>query len=437
MDKFIKEILQKVEHYAKCIDFAIKSIYGYCDANETYCNMHSQYPPNQTLFESNEIQEIVSSPPINVIPIKNIIKEVEKMIIELKIKGSVREHRGGLIKFHNTVFGSIYGRTKEEIQEKLQEKIEQQNKQQKKDKVEKKKVPLLSEFYQENFLPHKINQGVSKSSIDGYESRIKFIKSRSFDKPLNTYKMKDIEDFIYSFPETRKRQLILDFFNSIYKRAIALSVVKYNPCTALEKPTHKQNQGSAFSFDEITEFLQILFENKHLSYNDKCYFIFCLLVGARKNEALSLTIKDVDFKNKVLHIPGTKTKGSDRQVPLTPLVEKILLSISPKNDKYFSHNAQLTNTYFREIWSKEKGHKIHDLRHTYGTIKICVEKVDVKTVSLLMGHSTIDMTLSVYTHPEQLDKGTFFNGSLNEKQKLAIYRKKYMTILSMIEQNLK
>lgn len=433
MDEFIKIHFAAMECWAKNIINSIHSIYGYCDANETYCNMHSQYPPNQTLFESNEIQEIVSSPPINVIPIKNIIKEVEKMIIELKIKGSVREHRGGLIKFHNTVFGSIYGRTKEEIQEKLQEKIEQQNKQQKKDKVEKKKVPLLSEFYQENYLPYKKNQGIVKSTLNGYNSRMKFIINNKFDKPLNAYKLKDIEDFIYSFPETRKRQLILEFFNSIYKRAIALSVVKTNPCTALEKPTHKQNQGSAFSFDEITEFLQILFDNKHLSFCDKCYFIFCILVGTRKNEALSLKAQDVDFKNKVLHIPGTKTKGSDRQVPLTPLIEKMLSRLKPKNNMYFPISKSSIDYNFRNIWDKEKGHKVHDLRHTYGTIQVCVEKVDIKTVSLLMGHSTIDMTLRVYTHPEQLDRGTFLRGDLTTDEKLEVYRKKYRGILMLID----
>ncbi len=435
MDEFIKTNFIAMENWAKQIIYSIHSIRGYCDANEHYSdNFTSQSPPNQTIIKNNVIQEIISSPPIEIIPIDNIIKEVEKMIIELKIKGSVREHRNGLIKFTSTVFGCIYGRTKEEIREKLEEKITRLNKMPNKDKVAKKKVPLLSEFYQENFLPYKKNQGVSQSSIKGYESRMKFIKNQNFDKPLNTYKLKDIEDFIYSFPETRKRQLILDFFNSIYKRAIALSVVKTNPCTALEKPTHKQNQGSAFSFDELTEFLQKLFQNKHLSYNDKCYFIFCLLVGTRKTEALSLTTKDIDFKNKVLHIPGTKTKGSNRNVPLMPLVEKLLLSIETQDGKYFSIPNSSADKIFRKIWTKEKGHKIHDLRHTYGTVQICVEKIDIKTASLLMGHSTIDITLRIYTHPEQLDSGTFLRGDLTQEEKLEIYRSKYKRILMMIEQ---
>lgn len=448
MNYFIKEQLDVIakqaniqENAAQKTKQAIRAILlfecGAEYARHTRSN-HNQNSRNILLKSTinlidNEVQEIISTSPIEIISIENIIKEVEKMILELKIKGSVREHRNGLIKFHNTMFGSIYGRTKEEIQEKLQEKIEQFNKQPKKDKVEKKKVPLLSEFYQENFLPYKKNQDLSKSTINGYNSRIKFIIERNFDKPLNAYKLKDIEDFIYSFHETRKRQLILEFFNSIYKRAIALSVVKTNPCTALEKPTHKQNQGSAFSFDEITEFLQTLFDNEHLSFCDKCYFIFCLLVGTRKNEALSLTAQDVDFKNKVLHIPGTKTKGSDRQVPLTPLVEKLLLKLIPENNMYFPIPKSSIDKYFRKVWVKSKGHKIHDLRHTYGTIQICVEKVDVKTVSLLMGHSTIDITLRIYTHPEQLDKGTFLRGDLTTDEKLEVYRKKYRDILCMID----
>ena len=55
--------------------------------------------------------------------------------------------------------------------------------------------------------------------------------------------------------------------------------------------------------------------------------------------------------------------------------------------------------------------------HFFGTIQICVEKVNVKTVSLWLGHSNIQTTLQTYTHPEQLDKGTFLRGDLTEEEK--------------------
>ncbi len=83
---------------------------------------------------------------------------------------------------------------------------------------------------------------------------------------------------------------------------------------------------------------------------------------------------------------------------------------------------------------KEKRYKLHDLRHTFGTIQICVNKVDIKTVSLWMGHSNIETTLRTYTHPEQLDKGIFYRGDLSENEKTANYKRTYDEILNLIEQ---
>ncbi len=226
--------------------------------------------------------------------------------------------------------------------------------------------------------------------------------------------------------------MIQGLLNNIFNRAVTLSLIQTNPCAPIDRAIHSQKQGMAYSFDEILEFLQTLFNHKHLSYSDKCYFIFCLLVGTRRNEALTITVEDVDFKNKILHIRGTKTKGSDRQVPLTPLVEKLLLSLKVKKDKYFPIIYKKAHELFREIWNKKKGHKIHDLRHTFGTIQICVERVDIKTVSLWLGHSAVETTLRTYTHPEQLDRGTFLRGDISETEKIDIYRGKYHNILQLI-----
>lgn len=103
-----------------------------------------------------------------------------------------------------------------------------------------------------------------------------------------------------------------------------------------------------------------------------------------------------------------------------------------KKGRYFKLTDAQADSRFRKVWKKEKGHKLHDLRHTFGTIQICVKKIDVKTVSLLMGHSTVDTTLNRYTHPEQLDKGTFLNGGLSDEEKLKIYRVQCDEIIKII-----
>lgn len=434
--QIIAQRLESIEKVARQTLRDVEAIRGVCVGYAAAMRSFYSPSPPQTYHSSNGFQEIFSEPATTEKSVAEIIEEVKKLIIELKIKGSVREHRNGLIKFTNTVFGCVYGRTKEEIEEKLKEKIKQFNKNNKssKDKKTKAASPLLSEFYRTDYLPFKIREGRNAKTIEGYECRIRFIKKSKFDKPLNWYKAKEIENFLYSFPEPRKRQIMRGFLNNLFTRAVTVSQIKVNPCSTVVKPKHKQGQGTAFSFKELTEFLTNLTTYQHLPYNDKCYFIFCLLVGTRRDEALTVSVNDVDFQNKILHIRGTKTTGSNRDVPLTPLVEKLLHSLGIKSGRYFKSMTEAkADTCFRKVWEKEKGHKLHDLRHTYGTIQICVAKQDVKTVSLLLGHSGVEMTLKTYTHPEQLDKGTFLRGDLSDADKMTIYKKQHDEILQIIE----
>lgn len=366
--------------------------------------------------------------------VEEIIKEVKQMIAELNIKASVREHRNGLLKFTSSSIGcTVYGRTREEIEAKVKEHIREFDKNKGKKVKATKVIPLLSVFYRENYLPYKKAKGRAENTVLNYEQHIKFIQKKKFDLPLTQYTPQIIEKFLYSFSETRKRQMIQGFLNNVFERAVMLQLIKTNPCAPIEKAEHKQEQGTAFSFDEQLEFVQILIDSQRLSFNEKCYLLFVLLTGARRSEALSVCVADADFKNKVLAIHGTKTDGSDRHIPLTPLVEKLLLSMNMKKGKYFKLTENQTDKLFREAWDKKKGHKLHDLRHTFGTIQICVKKVDVKTVSLWLGHSTVDTTLRIYTHPEQLDRGTFVRGDLTEAEKIAIYREKYNKVLRLIE----
>lgn len=436
MDYYIQKRLDTIGQMAEEVQCLVREIYGYCDGMETAARYYPPAPKKQLNQIGNGFQEIVSTTPTTTYEksVEEIIEEVKQMIIELKIKGSVREHRDGLLKFTSTMFDKpIYGRSKEEIEKKLKERLKQlKNKPQKGNKP-KVVVPLLSEFYRKEYLPYKVGDGIAENTIDGYENNIRFIIKQKFDKPLNWYSSKEIEKFLYSFPQTRKRQILQGFLNNVFNRAITAAYIKNNPCETIEKVKHKQEQGTSFSFVELKEFLRTLFSIQTLSYDDKCYFLFVFLTGTRRDEARLIAVDNVDFENKILHIDGTKTDGSDRDIPLTPLVEKLLLSINIRKGRYFKLTDAQADTRFRKIWKKEKGHKLHDLRHSFGTIKICVEKIDIKTVSLLMGHSTVATTLRIYTHPEQLDKGTFLNGGLSDDEKLAIYQQKHDEIMTLIK----
>lgn len=434
--QIIAQKLENIEQSARQTLRDVEAIRGVCVGYAAAMWDFNVSPPAAPYQSGNGLQEIVSEPAIAKKTVAEIIEEVKKLIIELKIKGSVREHRDGLLKFTSTAFGCVYGRTKEEIEEKLKEKIKQfKSKPQKaKQKISKAKSILLSEYYKTEYVPFKKHQNLAAHSLEDLDILFRFIVSEKFDKRLTEYTPKMIEDFLYSIPHTRKRQKMQGFFNNMFTRAVALGLVKTNPCATIEKMKHNGEQGKAFSFDEQAEFFPLLFQSDKLTYEQKCYFIFLYLTGARRAEGLTVRAEDVDFKNKVLSIRGTKTVGSNRRVPLTPLVEKLLLSLKPNHGDYFPFDKDEADRYFRKVWGKERGHKPHDLRHTFGTVQICVEKVDVKTVSLWMGHSTIDTTVKIYTHPEQLDVGIFLRGDISNEEKTAVYRKKYGGILMLIEE---
>lgn len=76
-------------------------------------------------------------------------------------------------------------------------------------------------------------------------------------------------------------------------------------------------------------------------------------------------IKDIDYKNKTLHINGTKTNSSNRTIPLFDEAAA-LLSVLPHNSDgfFFNFRPDYVTHAFKKICPE---HKLHDLRHTFAT----------------------------------------------------------------------
>ena len=351
------------------------------------------------------------------------------MLIEIQISGSLRTRKNGLFELRTVRFGSVYGRTKEELQEKLQQKLREEKSHVKRapQRKKKNKCIALSKFFTENYYPYKKADNLAENTLEGIRYNYSFIVKSGFDKPLNEYTSLDITNFLYSIPHTRKRQIIQGWLNNLFTYAMTLGVIEKNPCACIAPTKHETTAGTSLSFEEQKEFFKNLLSDPKIPYVQKCYLIYVYLTGTRRNEALSLMENDVQ---KILHINGTKTDGSDRYIPLFPLVEQLLKTLTPKNGKYFPLSEKIADETFKKYG---KSHKLHDLRHTFGTIQICVNKLDAKTVSLYMGHSNVQTTLKIYTHPEQLNREIFLDGNLTEDEKNEHLRQEYAEILGLIE----
>jgi integrase len=116
-----------------------------------------------------------------------------------------------------------------------------------------------------------------------------------------------------------------------------------------------------------------------------------LLTGARRNELAALRWEDVDFQWKSLTIRD-KVEG-ERTIPLTPYLERLILSLPRRNEFVFSsttaasgrleeprnpHNKALTAAALPAL-------SLHGLRRSFGTLSEWVE-VPAGIVAQIMGH---------------------------------------------------
>lgn len=140
-----------------------------------------------------------------------------------------------------------------------------------------------------------------------------------------------------------------------------------------------------------------------------------LCYGLRRGECLGIIPeKDLDVYSNVLHVQRTrssehgkevvtpcKTEKSNRLVLLTPEHAKWLYGF--QNGSNYACNLlphHLDKLFHRFL--KEHGFpkiRFHDLRHTYATFMLA-NGVNAKIVSTVLGHSTVSITLDIYSHPD-------------------------------------
>ena len=158
--------------------------------------------------------------------------------------------------------------------------------------------------------------------------------------------------------------------------------------------------------------------------------LLALYTGLRIGELCALRWQDVDLNNRVLYVRHTllrlhdysggenktklvmdtpKTESSRREIPLTSFLYDELTKLygRGKNSDTFlvsgSEKPQEPRAYLY-YYKKQLSscglppYTFHILRHTFATR--CVEAgIDIKTLSEILGHSSIKITMDRYVHP--------------------------------------
>jgi len=221
-------------------------------------------------------------------------------------------------------------------------------------------------------------------------------------------------------------QNIVGVIKSAFKYAEKIYGIK-NPAAFITMPKTEKKELEILS---DTEIMQI----KNYCENNPDYFAviydLCLSTGIRIGELCALQCEDIDFENGILSIQKTvqrvkndeisancktkiiisspKTKNSVRKIPLPErLIKRLKYFTASKRKEDFIFSSDGKKPLDVRTIQKKFSHilkkcgirqvKFHILRHTMAS-KWANSNFDIKGLSEILGHSSVNITLSLYVH---------------------------------------
>jgi site-specific recombinase XerD len=262
-------------------------------------------------------------------------------------------------------------------------------------KMENEKYPHLDDF-----INHKITyDDIAKNTIINYPIDLK--KFLDFTEGNLIANKNVFDSFInHLFKEkkearstiNRRISAIKSFYNYLYDEEIVEvnygKKIKYLKTDPIEpKKIMKQK-----------EIFKILDGINHL--RNKAILETIYTTGIRESELTDLDIENIDFENQLIAV--IKAKG--RKTRVIPINESSLKLIKAyigvrKSGPVFLNNrrGRLTPRSIITICHKYFDFPPHDLRHSFATHMIA-KTGNIKAVSELLGHSSIQITEKTYTH---------------------------------------
>lgn len=213
------------------------------------------------------------------------------------------------------------------------------------------------------------------------------------------------------------------------KKGINENKIKHIELTFNYPKDNKENKLYVLTKREQNKITNYVLENIN---SRNIGLLISLYSGIRIGELCALRWEDVDFKKNCLTINKTiqrvyikdkdkniskviittpKTKNANREIPINKDFLEILKKVKSDkkhyiltgNEKYIEPRTY--RKYFNKVLDelKIKHFNFHSLRHTFATNCISLG-VDYKTVSELLGHANVNITLNLYVHPRYSQK---------------------------------
>lgn len=270
---------------------------------------------------------------------------------------------------------------------------------------------------------------VAKQFLATNTDETKAYRIKAFTESLGSWEIgkincADIETVLAKLASEGKRERTvsryLQSLNQVFKYAQRNRLISFNPCEFVRLPNCSPSlERNALKTEEIALLEQSLTPGTLAAL----IMVYC---GLRRGELAALTWEDIDLENGTLtvnkswdyknnRLKGTKSKAGNRIVPIPKNLSNRLKTAQKGKRKtslvIVNEIGERMNEWNWQNWNRQlcsaTGLKFtwHCLRHTYATILYDAD-IGVKEAQHLLGHSSVEITMDIYTHLSEQKKTT-------------------------------
>ena len=285
---------------------------------------------------------------------------------------------------------------------------------------------------------------IRPSSYERYQFCLQLLcKDELAHMDIRSIRLEDIQEYINRLEDmsasTIKKQKLL--LSQVLEHAMLTEVIQRNPVQGVQMPPMSHNTKVVYPYekDEQEKLTAAFTEEKNgrprLRYGWGCVLI--LETGLRAGEALALEWSDVDEEKRTLKVNKnmvrvdgknlvqrtTKTESGRRTVPFNgramEAVGHLKAQAVPSCPFVFATQAGKHVSYRHLLATMENAceaagveHRgLHALRHSFAS-NLYARGVEVKIISKLLGHASVEITYNRYIH--------FFEGDIDDTLRQAV-----------------
>lgn len=291
-------------------------------------------------------------------------------------------------------------------------------------------------FIIEEWLQYK-KTTIKESSYFNYKFIIEAnIKKEMGEKNLEELLQYNFNSFVEQLMEKLSSKTVKDIM-TVLKAILKYAEIKYDinfKISLISTPAQITNEVEVFNDKDRKKMEKYCIQSKEIR---DLGVLISLYTGLRIGEVCALKWSDIDFEKKYIKVNHTlqrvyvnkretkvlydrpKTKKSIRKIPMAKVLYEKLKEISKNYDNEAFVLTGSTKRYYEPLGYRYIYRKIlekcdieykryHQLRHTFATRCIKVG-MDVKSLSEVLGHANVSITLNIYVHSSFETKNKFIN----------------------------